>query len=487
MPSIDIQRSNTSQFQQNLDRIFDPLNRASDRSLAMTISEEERKKRLKDMTDAELRAEKRAKESEDRQEQRIRRQKLMELSMMGIDLPKDATDKQIAEAQTGRFKKRAELVVGSYESERKQNEEEYDKTFNELISVSSSKASIEEKRAAAKLMLRSPDAVKHLKPKEIAAIEHAIIDGDPEPIIEAAAKRVGKKGWFSDSPELGEAVLMAYYTPLAESESLTKQVKFQAITSKLKDLSNEKLQITRSLNQAYRDHGEYLDDATRARLKYGDQPMPEDAPMIPLGKDVPNDPADAFKNKPAPEAQPAPAPTTGEVMAKEGAIGVARRIDPRRIPGVSQVISGINAFIPGTEENQTAAAGIAALPAVAGQFLTGDRNAMPITDQELLQNRMERDARMNNTTRRTMPPLAQVQAAKVIASLRKNPNPKPLPITPELAEKIKAIVKQQYNGDPSGFDQFMKDVNSGDTTKIATFNLLVEEAMSQGSDAIPMP
>lgn len=321
--------------------------------------------------------------SDKRYEARNRRQKLMDLAITGIDLPPDASDSDIAKAQTLRRKNQAEVVIGGFNDELDELGQEYDKTFKELIGIASTKADVIDKLSAADVMLRSPDALKWLKPKEVTAIRQAIKDAvDPEPLIKAAAERAGRTGFFTDHPERGEAILASFYTPLSETESLSKQVKFQALSTKLKEISGESREVRRGMNAAYREHGAYLDASTRAKMKFGDQPAITDEPMRDLP--VPQDPNEIMGSAPQ---QPAPKPTSppiSDTFEKEGAVGVARRIDPRQVPVVGPAVSGVNMFVPGTRENRIFSEGLSSLPAVAGNFMFGSKNSEPANMKDLV-------------------------------------------------------------------------------------------------------
>lgn len=267
--------------------------RGNDRDTAMAARDYERSQELKDREASRRFIIERDKEAEQRADRRMRRQKILDLAKQGIELPDDATDRDIAKAEREHLKKRAKLVVSSHESDLAANDSEYQSAYRELQELANGAATSEEKQNAIDALLMSPEVVKNLSDAQRKQLIDAKSSKDPTAVVAKIAADIGGDYWIfpGKNPAKAQAFIDAYNGPLMEAASMRRQIKFKALNDKLNDISANRKVIQTELSKSYRENAEWLDekDLKRSQAATGVAPVGEVfGPPTPGGLD-PND------------------------------------------------------------------------------------------------------------------------------------------------------------------------------------------------------
>ena len=251
--------------------------RGNDRDTAMAARDYERSQELKDREASRRFIIERDKEAEQRADRRMRRQKILDLAKQGIELPDDATDRDIAKAEREHLKKRAKLVVSSHESDLAANDSEYQSAYRELQELANGAATSEEKQNAIDALLMSPEVVKNLSDAQRKQLIDAKSSKDPTAVVAKIAADIGGDYWIfpGKNPAKAQAFIDAYNGPLMEAASMRRQIKFKALNDKLNDISANRKVIQTELSKSYRDNAEWLDEADlkRSQAETGVNPV----------------------------------------------------------------------------------------------------------------------------------------------------------------------------------------------------------------------
>lgn len=500
--------TSTEAFQANLDRIVAPLMESADRRMAYKVDDIERARRLKDVADERAYQDGRIAKQEQRVIDRERRQKILALASQGIELPENATDADIAKASLNQRKKRAELVIGSHESDLAANDSEYQNAYKDLLSLSTGSATQEEMQVALNAMLSNQDIRSTLSAKQIKKLNDSLsVKGGPLKAVQEVAAEVGGDYWFfpGKNPAKAQAIIDAFNAPLLESAATTKQIKYKALTDKLNDISEERKVIQRSLSQSYRDNAEFLDaSALKRGQKLGAVPVADESfgPPSPSGGVLP-DPNDAFPSD-SPPAKSATQPVEskpsgfipsavkqmGDEMAVDGAYGT--KIRPGEIAGrfADIGLAGVGDVFTTVPKNiyRSAWSGEPQIPSSAGVIAGAKMDsqyAQPISEAEESVGRAARDARLGpeavarikaeRAARLSPPKIENSVAQRMVA----NPDEQPYPLTPEAMQAVTNLVVTKYKGKMSEAAAFFQKVKAGAREAIATYNTLYEEARNQ--------
>ena len=273
--------------QANLDRLFNPVNEGMDRSLKLTLADIARQQQLRDADQARQFVTERDTVQNQRQveaakknqefltdrdkaldEQTSRRQramKLIELARMGVALPDNATDAQIAKAEREHMTTAAKRVIGVFDKEADDNQKEYEAEVSKYNKTFSKAASLEAKQAALAAVIADPTIRAMLGKKELDKLKAAMTSGDPERAVADVAAYIGENYWIS-STKKAQKLTDAFKEPLLASLTGERATELQQIGSKLQSLQANQNLINKQRYDAARQHVAWLDDEDYKRL-----------------------------------------------------------------------------------------------------------------------------------------------------------------------------------------------------------------------------
>lgn len=382
------------------------LNQGNDRATSFALGELARSRQLQDQEAGRRFVTERDKSAEKRAEERMRRQRILELAAKGVELPDDASARDIAKAERDHLTKRANLVIASHESDLASNDSEYQEAYKDLLSLAGSSSSIEEKRQAVQSLLMSPEVTKTLNDTQIKRLRESLVKGDPMEAVQKVASDVGGDYWFfpGKNPAKAQAIIDAFNAPLMEATSTRRQIKYKALTDKLNDISDNRKVIQRAMSQSYRDNAEFLDADV---LKRGEKTVGYTPPQKEVF--VPDDPNATLTDIAKPTAPTKSSKPVSQTIEEKGLVGALGEVDPMNTP-IAPLVAGVNAFVPGTPQNAAVAEGVAALPKVGKNLLFGNPNTQPVTLKQL-------NAHRSSIGKKPVNSLNVEEARKFLASL----------------------------------------------------------------------
>lgn len=385
--------------------------------------------------------------------------------------------------------------------ERTTKQLELDNVYDQFSGLATKKADKGMKIAAISVALRDP-ALDSLPKNQRAKLEAAAKgNGDPDEAVKAVSDYMTSKGWFSDSPEKGRAVLDAYYVPLTKSLDEKSQFDAVALRSKYEALNGELRNTESKISGHMAQFGAVLPQDIIDRETSA--PKIQDAPMPPLAP--PTDPNEALKGVTTPQASKA-APTappgvnvkdayeSGGVAGAAGALGsdilsnpgsyaekiANRAIDPlgivpnanveniKQLPGVIKDIA-VGRSVPSIPPPTTAEM----VDAVKSGRFNPQKHPGGVSD-----------AMASVANRGAANGFNDLMKQKVQASLQENPNPQLFKV-PEVVVNMVKQMGQQNGGTEETWNKFVDGIANGNPVHIATFNEMVKEALNQMRASAP--
>lgn len=400
--------------QANLNRVVDPINQYSDRSLKLTLDDVERRQRI---ADEERRADRNVK-SQERiiagAEARDRARELLRLATsLGIKIPRGATDEEVAKLVKDRKEEVAANALTTtknlFDQDRKELNKRREQLANKRESIVNASLSPLQKAQILKTVLSQPEYADSLRKESKAKVEALLKmdltnskDSDVDSLVNNIYSDIKNNYLIFGGKEKkkADAFNEAYHSLAGEMLTAAKQVDYADWAQQMKDVTAEASAIERGRSDALktivREHGAFLKPETIERISIEASPSDGQSVSEPAIK-LPANLQSAMSNVGTKAPKESPSISDIEVKPLErrlnerGAVGevvdvVNRNVNPLNTP--------LGLFVPGTPANAVAAEGLTALPNITKRFLFGDPEATAPTAQEIAAGRAARDARV---------------------------------------------------------------------------------------------
>lgn len=542
----------TQEFQANLDRIFDPLNRASERHLQLTLADVAREQALKDEERRNIRQERLMDKQAEAEDKKLRARRALDIAIsMGIEIPANASDEQIARLVKDRKEQIANNALKQtksiYDADRNniaQRRKQLDEKRDDIIDNSLTPL---QKAEILKTVLAAPEFSSALRKDSKNKVDQLLKidlsrakDADVDSLVNSIYTDIKSNKflfWGKGGEKVANAFNEAYQSLAGEKLMASKQVAYADWVEQSKDLSRESQVIERgrsdALKEIVKQHGAFLGDDTIEKITKEMTPAMETQVRLPPS--ITSKIAEVgMAPKGQPQAQviePEFLPEGSDPNAIAEALGArAQSIPPsqlrdeasktiaRRVSDYEQKLKDLGVTVGddgkisvselGREVNVPAPYfgyfGVG--PSIGGSTQRTERTLGDIQSAktaagpilEKLQADRKLLSRLNPVTAPGPIPLEIPQSmtqltphnaavSSVVTRMTSKPEEQPYPLTLEAMEAVTKLAIEKYDAPPAEAAQFFEKVKAGDRAAISTWNTLYEEAHQDDAQSLALP